>query len=186
MEKNIILDQTSVTYQLKRRLGSRRLRLKVSATGEVTVSAPPRLPQEVIEKFLTEQSKWLTAKLNDLKHRPAPYLLKNKHQDYLAFKEPARKLVEARLKFFNQHYHLAWQKISIRQQQTRWGSCSRRGNLNFNYQIINLPPVLADYIIVHELCHLAQFNHSKAFWSLVAETLPDYQDRKLALRRGQI
>jgi predicted metal-dependent hydrolase len=97
-------------------------------------------------------------------------------------KEAARVLVHTRLEFFNRHYGFVWGKVFIRNQQSRWGSCSSKGNLNFSFKIVRLPPELADYIIVHELCHLKEFNHSPRFWALVAETIPDYKTRKAALR----
>ncbi|NCA94384.1 MAG: M48 family peptidase, partial [Sphingobacteriia bacterium] len=68
-----------------------------------------------------------------------------------------------------------FKKISIRSQRTRWGSCSQAGNLNFNYKLIYLPDKIIDYVIVHELCHLDEFNHSRRFWFLVSEIIPDYR-----------
>ncbi len=65
-------------------------------------------------------------------------------------------------------------RITIRNQRSRWGSCSAYGNLNFNYKLIFLPERLLDYVIVHELCHLQELNHSPAFWSLVADIMPEY------------
>ncbi|NBX49499.1 M48 family peptidase, partial [bacterium] len=85
----------------------------------------------------------------------------------------------------NQHYGFSYGKISVRNQQTRWGSCSKRGNLNFNYRILFLPPHLADYLIVHELCHLKEFNHSPRFWALVAQGCPNYHACKKELRAWQ-
>lgn len=102
---------------------------------------------------------------------------------YLLHKEDALTLVLSRLHYFNQHYGFACQQVTIRNQKTRWGSCSKKGNLSFNYRIALIPPHLADYVIVHELCHLAEFNHSSAFWNLVAQTVPKYEECKKELRR---
>jgi predicted metal-dependent hydrolase len=90
-------------------------------------------------------------------------------------------LVHQKLEAWNKFYDLKYNKVAIRNQRSRWGSCSKKGNLNFNYRILRLPPELQDYIIVHELCHLAQFDHSKAFWALVAKTIPDYVARRRLL-----
>ncbi len=108
---------------------------------------------------------------------------RNTGQKYLKHKEDARFLVEKRIIEFNKFYNFSYKKISIRNQRTRWGSCSKNGNLSFNYKIALLSPKMADYIIVHELCHLGEFNHSRNFWSLVEKTIPDYKEIRQALRR---
>lgn len=82
-------------------------------------------------------------------------------------------------------YAFTYHRVSIRNQRTRWGSCSRKGNLNFSYKLALLPPQLADYLIVHELCHLGQFNHSPAFWALVELAIPDYRTRRDELKNWQ-
>ena len=101
--------------------------------------------------------------------------------EYLAQKERARELVHQKLLTLNKHYGMVFNKVAIRNQRSRWGSCSKKGNLNFNYRIIYLPEALQDYLIVHELCHLAMFNHSKQFWALVAEVIPDHMARRREL-----
>lgn len=105
---------------------------------------------------------------------------------FLELKEMARARVSERLLYFNQHYKFKYGRISIRNQTTRWGSCSSKGNLNFNYRIATLPDDLVDYIVVHELCHRGQFNHSKKFWDLVGETIPDHENLQKQLRKVRI
>lgn len=100
---------------------------------------------------------------------------------YLENKEKARTQVLERLGYFNQFYGFKWNCVSIKNTKRRWGSCSKKGNLNFCYKIALIPQELADYVIVHELCHLGQFNHSKGFWALVKETVPDYKWRRKRL-----
>ncbi len=101
---------------------------------------------------------------------------------YKKYREQARVLVHARLEHFNGYYKFTYGRVSIRNQKTRWGSCSNKGNLNFSYRILFLEPAAQDYLIIHELCHLKQFNHSKAFWDLVAEQCPDWKKYHLELR----
>ena len=69
-------------------------------------------------------------------------------------------------------------RVTIREQKTRWGSCSRKGNLNFNWKLIRAPQEALDYVVVHELCHLYEFNHSPGFWRMVESVLPDYEQWK--------
>jgi predicted metal-dependent hydrolase len=102
---------------------------------------------------------------------------------YRAHKERARALVHERLAYWSAHYECSYGRVAIRDQRTRWGSCSSKQNLNFNYRIVFLPPHLADYIIVHELCHLKVFNHSPTFWNLVAETAPNYKACRMELKK---
>lgn len=91
--------------------------------------------------------------------------------------------MQARLMYFNQHYTLEWNRVAIRNQRRCWGSCSSQKNLNFSYKLLLLPSHLCDYIIVHELCHLQEMNHGPQFWSLVAETIPDYKERIKQLKQ---
>lgn len=106
--------------------------------------------------------------------------------NYLKHKEAARALVLARIEHFNNYYKLNFKRISIRNQRTRWGSCSRNGNLNFNYKLALIPEYMADYVIVHELCHLKEFNHSKRFWALVGETIPNFSQIRQELRQMRV
>ncbi len=107
-------------------------------------------------------------------------------KDFLRYKETARLLVHQRIQHFNQIYQFKFNRIAIRNQRTRWGSCSKKGNLNFNYKIVLLPLHLADYIIVHEVCHLGEFNHSQKFWDLVARTIPDHKERRKELKKSDL
>ncbi len=101
-------------------------------------------------------------------------------------REQARRFVENRIKHFNQFYGFKINRIAIKNTMTRWGSCSSRGNLNFHYKILYLRPALQDYLLVHELCHLGQLNHSKKYWELVKQTIPDYVELNKELRRTHV
>ena len=101
---------------------------------------------------------------------------------HLARVAQARAFVHARLAHYNRFYRMPVGRIFIRNQKTRWGSCSAKGNLNFNWRIITLPLPVADYVVVHELCHLKEFNHSPRFWELVARATPEHRAARKALR----
>ena len=108
--------------------------------------------------------------------------LRGRKSEHLAHKDAAREIVHQKLLHFNQHYQYTYHRVTIRNQKSRWASCSKKGNLNFHYKLALMPEPLVDYIIVHELCHLKAFNHSPSFWSLVAETIPDHKTRRRELR----
>lgn len=103
---------------------------------------------------------------------------------YIEYKEQAKILAERKVAQFNLLYNFPVNKITIRNQKTRWGSCSRKGNLNFTYKIALLPEKLVDYIVVHEICHLGEFNHSQNFWDLVGKTIPDYLELRKELHKA--
>jgi predicted metal-dependent hydrolase len=108
-------------------------------------------------------------------------------RDYLAHKEAARHIVHERLAYFRRYYadlghDLSYHRVAVRDQRSRWGSCSKVGNLNFNYRLVRLRPELQDYIIVHELCHIKEFNHAPAFWTLVALAVPQWRQLRAELR----
>ena len=97
-------------------------------------------------------------------------------------REHARAFVHIRIQELNAGYNFSFNRIAIRNQRTRWGSCSKQKNLNFNYRIAWLPTHLADYIIVHELCHLQELNHSPNFWTLVSRAVPNHREVRRELR----
>ena len=101
---------------------------------------------------------------------------------YNTHKEAARALVHAKLAHFAPRYGVIYNKVFIKNSRSRWGSCSERGNLNFNYRIALLPEALADYVVVHELCHLIHFNHGPAFWAEVARQVPGWRRLRAKLR----
>lgn len=116
----------------------------------------------------------------DLKIKRVP---RRNKRAYLKYKELVRRLVLSRLELFNTVYEYEYNRVCVRNQKTCWGSCTAKKNLNFSYRIIFLPERIRDYIIVHELCHLGELNHSRNFWSLVGRVLPDYSEYKRVLRK---
>ena len=97
-------------------------------------------------------------------------------------RERAREIITRRVEYFAPQVGVTYNRIFIKEQKTRWGSCSSLGNLNFNWKLILLDTELLDYVVVHELAHRKQMNHSAAFWSEVEKVLPDYRERRRRLR----
>ena len=183
MEKTIKLNNTLVSYLVKTSIRSRRLSLAIHPNGKLVVTIPKRMPESWAEKYILEKSYWILKKIDLIKKLTAdtPNIFDGK--DYATYRGKARVFVAKRLEAFNVHYNFTYYRISVRNQKTRWGSCSREGNLSFNFRILFLPLELADYIVVHELCHLKEMNHSKRFWTLVAQTVPDYKKHIAELQK---
>jgi len=136
------------------------------------------MPDFLVNKFISDKSRWIISKIDFLRRFNYKYRPGGSRAEYLKYKETARQIAKERVDYYNQFYNFKINSIAIKNQKSRWGSCSRKGNLNFNYKIVLLPKLLCDYIVVHELCHLAEFNHSKNFWDLVGKTIPDYKKIK--------
>ncbi|MDF2892841.1 MAG: family peptidase [Clostridia bacterium] len=92
--------------------------------------------------------------------------------------ERAEEVIKKRTHEYSNLIDVSYNTIRIKDTKTRWGSCSSKGNLNFNFRILMAPEQVMDYIIVHELCHLKHMNHSKEFWNTVAQYMPQYEKQK--------
>lgn len=159
------------------------MRLLVHSDGAVMVTVPWYLRRSIAEQFIKEKSGWLFSKINFFeKHQENP-IVRYSRSDYASHKEKAHTLAKEKADYFSRLYGHPYHTISIKNQRTCWGSCSRKGNLNFNYKILFLPENMQDYIVVHEICHLKELSHSKNFWQLVAKTTPDYAVLRKALKQ---
>lgn len=170
-----------INYTIRTSKRARRMRIAVYCDGAVVVTVPRGMGLGFVERFVAEKSEWILHILDrfrPFRKRPAR---RNTRQEFLRYKDQAFALAKERVAHWNALYRFAYCAINIKNQKSRWGSCSRKGNLNFNYKIALLPERIRDYIIVHELCHLAEFNHSRQFWNLVARAIPDYAKVKQEL-----
>lgn len=186
MKKHIALENKQVTYTLRKSRRARRMRLAVYCDGTIVVTTPFDLRETVVEKFMREKSRWLFSKIAFFKQFKGSAIVRYGQEDYLKYKDDAYKLAVERVNYFNHRKDFNFNRINIKNQKTRWGSCSRKGNLNFNYKIALLPKALSDYIIVHELCHLKEFNHSRKFWKLVSQVIPDYDKLRYELKNSGV
>ncbi len=162
------------------RRGTRRLSLTVLPGGKAVVTMP-RGAEAQVAPFVAAHHDWLVRARKKMANTIA--LPTRSREAYRNHKEAARSMVTSRVHHFNQHYHFTVNRIAIKYTRRMWGSCSLKGNLNFNYALVHVPAHLVDYVVVHELCHLREHNHSPRFWALVAETLPHYRALRSELRR---
>lgn len=172
----------STKYTLRRSMRARSLRIAVYCDGAVVVTAPRSLGFDLIERYVVEKSQWISDALDRFRPFRKRMVRRNTKKEFLLYKNQALAVAKERIEHFNLLYGFTYHRIAIKNQKTRWGSCSRAGNINFNYKIVFLPERHRDYIIVHELCHLGEFNHSRKFWSLVALTIPEYANIRRDIR----
>lgn len=159
--------------------------IKIKPNGSVTVYAPNRMPLSLIELFVSQKAGWIEKTLQKLQsanvgRAPARQLTEEKIK-YLV--EDAKRIVPQRVKYYAEQMGVTYKRITIRSQRTRWGSCSSKDNLNFNCLLMLAPDDVLDYVVVHEICHLKEMNHSKRFWAEVEKVLPDYEMSYDWLRR---
>lgn len=162
---------------------AKRPGLTVYPDSRVVIVIPRGMTEKSVACFIRRYAVWIRKQLKELKKYRDHTFLPSGRRDYLKYKERARMFVHNCLRRHTHVYGLKYNRVSIKNLRRNWGSCSAKQNLNFNYKLIHLPEPLAEYIVVHELCHLAEFNHSKRFWKLVARTVPDHTTRRKALRK---
>lgn len=173
----------NLSYTLKHSARARRLRITVRCDASVVVTAPYFFSQNKVERFLADKAGWILKKVAYFqKLGPVTQKRRGGVVEYRKLKQQARVFVKEKIFQLNQAYNFSFNRVCIKNHKSRWGSCSKKGNLNFNYKIIHLPVDLAEYIVVHELCHLRELNHSSRFWALVARAVPDYKARRKKLK----
>ena len=150
--------------------------IQVKSDGRIIVRAPRRMPERHIERFVSEKSDWIEKvqkKLYDAKERldGAEPL---SPEEIKRISKEAIDHIPKRVEYFAPIVGVEYGRITVRNQRTRWGSCSRKKNLNFNCLLMLAPPQVVDCIVVHELCHRKEMNHSAAFYREVLRVFPEY------------
>ena len=156
--------------------------IQISRDGKVTVRAPYGCPRSFIDSFLHSREDWILRHLEEIRLHPPkewPALSGEKRRLYV---ETARSVFTQKAAYYARIMGVTYGRISIREQKTRWGSCSSAGNLNFNWRLIFAPESVLDYVVVHELAHRKEMNHSRAFYDIVESVLPDYRTSRRWLR----
>ena len=172
---------TDISYQVVR--SSRKtLSLQITPEGEVIVRCPTRYPAGEIEKFVESKRSWIEKHLSRIQTQPAlvPFTM----EQIEALADQALAVIPERVRHFAPLVGVGYGRITIRNQHSRWGSCSAKGNLNFNCLLMLCPPEVRDYVVIHELCHRREMNHSPRFWAEVEKICPDYKAHKKWLKEN--
>ena len=173
-----------ITYQWVR---SRRktIAIQIDREGQVIVRTPYGITKRQVEEFLDEKKDWLLQTRQRVEKRKTEQIPISEEVRREGI-ERAKRIFPERTAYFAKRMGVDYGRITIREQKTRWGSCSSKGNLNFNWKLVLLDPELLDYVVVHELAHRREMNHSKNFWKIVEAELPDYRERRRRLKECRI
>ncbi|MEI2991667.1 MAG: M48 family metallopeptidase [Blautia faecicola] len=173
-----------ITYQWIR---SRRktIAIQIDREGQVIVRTPYGITKRQVEEFLDEKKDWLLQTRQRVEKRKTEQIPISEEVRREGI-ERAKRIFPERTAYFAKRMGVDYGRITIREQKTRWGSCSSKGNLNFNWKLVLLDPELLDYVVVHELAHRREMNHSVAFWKVVEAELPDYRERRRRLKECRI
>lgn len=189
MPKELKIANQIIPYSIKLSNRARRMRICVGYDVGVVVTMPRGFSPGIADKFVWQKQDWILKSLayfsaigGSASGGKGKMFVKSGRREYLKNRLQALDLAKAKIVQWNSHYNFSFGKISIKNQKSRWGSCSKKGNLNFNFKIVHLPESLVDYLVVHELCHLREFNHSKNFWGLVGQAIPDYKKLRKELK----
>ena len=156
------------------------LSLQLKENGTLLVRAPRRMSVREIERFLHQHEDWIARQQEKL--AALPRVEPMTEAELASLKARARGVFIARCAYFAPLVGVRFGQISVRSQHTKWGSCSSKGNLNFNCLLLLAPPEVLDYVVVHELCHRLEMNHSPRFWAQVKRVLPEYEPARKWLR----
>ena len=166
----------------------RSVGIAIKPGGEITVRAPRLMPQSVVMSFIREKEAWIIKTyLKQSQIQPVSATAEKSSQTLALekrYRDAATDYIPKRVEYYHQFTGGKYQKITIRDQKTRWGSCSSCGTLSFSFRLMMAPPRVLDYVVVHELCHLTYMNHSKEFWNMVENILPDYKEHRKWLKEN--
>ena len=167
-------------YEL-RRTKRRTLSMEINREAKLIVHAPVHMPTAQIEAFIEAHTRWIAEKQEKAKVKIArtPEL---REDEITALKEKAFCILTEKTAYYAKVMGLSPARVRINSAKTRFGSCSAKGSINYSFRLMLYPEEAWDYIVVHELCHLRHFDHSKAFWQMVETHLPDYKQRAALLK----
>ena len=164
-------------YQLIRS-NRKTVAIQIKPDGQLIVRAPWRMSDAQINRFVEDKHHWIQTHLPKRVAPPEKYSDEEIH----ALTRQAMEVIPERVAHYATILGVTYGRITIRNQRTRWGSCSVKGNLNFNCLLMLLPADVVDYVVVHELCHRKEMNHSARFWAVVEKILPNYRAQRQYLK----
>lgn len=159
------------------------LAITITQEGSLLIKAPLQMKEREIERFIGQKRYWIYKQTKHILEENKSRVYRSE-EEVQKLREQAREVLTKRTDYYKEILRVDYQRIRIGNQKTRWGSCSSRGTISYNWHLILMPEPIIDYVVVHELCHLVEMNHSPSFWKKVSEVLPDYQSRRKWLKEN--
>ena len=158
----------------------RSMAIQIRTDGSVVVRVPTRASDRAVKRFVSAHARWIADNRQEMFERRKkladnPYDIPAWESLSAADKKIAKQKIMEHVDYYANRMEIDYGSISMRNQKSRWGSCSSKGNLNFNYRLAYLPEELLDYVVVHELAHRRHMDHSAAFWEEVETYYPAYR-----------
>ena len=168
----------------------RSFAIEIGRDKKIKVRVPRRASKAQIEEMLKAKHDWILKTLDKIEQRNTAEAREYEEAEQLSSEEVKKLKKEARnhlaslTEYWAEKIGVSYGRISIRGQKTRWGSCSSKGNLNYNYLLMLCPDDVIEYVVIHELCHRVYMNHSKRFWEKIEEFCPNYRQARKWLKQN--
>lgn len=159
------------------------LAITITQEGSLLIKAPFQIKETEIERFIKQKRYWIYKQTKCVLEENKNRIYRSEEEEQKLRKQ-AREVLTKRTDYYKKILKVDYQRIRIGNQKTRWGSCSSIGTISYNWHLILMPERILDYVVVHELCHLVEMNHSPAFWKRVSEVIPDYKSRRKWLKEN--
>ena len=153
------------------RSSRKTISLRITGPDAIEIRAPRNMPQAQIDDFLERHRSWIEKHIAGIPQPASPFT----EEEIRALADKALQVIPDRVRIYAPLIGVSYGRITIRNQKSKWGSCSAKGGLNFNCLLMLCPPEVLDYVVIHELCHRKEMNHSPRFWAEVEKYAPDYK-----------
>ena len=150
--------------------------------GSVIIKAPKKIKKDELIKIIEKHGSWIEKALEKEKEKSEKYE-RLTDEDIKALKKEARAYLTEKCEYFSRLMGLSYNRITITSAKTRFGSCTSSKNISFSYRLMLYPEPAREYVVVHELAHLKEMNHSKRFYAIIEKYLPDYKERRKLLKK---
>lgn len=176
------IEELKIPIELNR---AKRKTLAVTITpeGSLLIKAPERMTEKEIKRFLEQRRFWIYKQTKHMLAASADRIYRSE-EEIKRLREQARIVLTEKTEYYKSIIGVEYRRLRIGDQKTRWGSCSSKATISYNWRLVLMPEKIMDYVVVHELCHLLEMNHSKVFWNHVSDVIPDYKVRRKWLKEN--